>query len=80
MLFWLSPTHIFTAFCELNRDNRLEKYALKASRCSQQLHAIANPSEEDVALPNSSTTIRLLQTEHKATFDIIDGTKKQTKD
>jgi hypothetical protein len=40
-------------------------YALSDKRCSQQLHAIANPSDEEVALPSSSITIRLLhQTKH----------------
>lgn len=74
------------AFTKSNFVNRSqqekvkENYALKASRCSQQLHAIANPSEEDVALPNSSTTIRLLQTAHKATWDIINETNTHIKD
>jgi hypothetical protein len=35
-------------------------YAFSDNKCSQQLHAIANPSEEDVALPSSSITTRLL--------------------
>lgn len=35
-------------------------YALIDRRCSQQLHAIANPSDEEVALPNSSITTKLL--------------------
>jgi hypothetical protein len=40
-------------------------YALSDKRCSQQLHATANPSDEEVALPSSSITIRLLhQTKH----------------
>lgn len=59
------------------RRNVKENYAFKASRCSQQLQAIANPSEEDVALPNSSTTIKLLQTAHKALWDIIDEANTQ---
>lgn len=39
---------------------QLNAYALSDKRCSQQLHAIANPSEEEVALPSSSMTIKLL--------------------
>lgn len=39
----------------------IRNYALRERRCSQQLHAMANPSEEDVALPSSSMTIRLLE-------------------
>lgn len=35
-------------------------YALRESKCSQQLQAMAYPSADDVALPSSSTTIRLL--------------------
>lgn len=39
---------------------RKKGYALRDSKCSQQLHAIAKPSEEEVALPSSSITIKLL--------------------
>jgi hypothetical protein len=38
----------------------LATYALLDRRCSQQLHAIVNPSDEEVALPNSSITTKLL--------------------
>lgn len=41
-------------------ENWARGYAFSDKRYSQQLHAIANPSEEDVALPSSSITIRLL--------------------
>lgn len=40
---------------------------LSDKRCSQQLQAIANPSEEEVALPSSSMTIRLLFTKSETT-------------
>lgn len=46
-------------------------YAFTDSRYSQQLHAIANPSEEDVALPSSSITIRLLSQFNKILVEII---------
>jgi hypothetical protein len=36
-------------------------YALVDKRYSQQLHAIANPSDVEVPLPSSSMTTRLLQ-------------------
>jgi len=39
---------------------RSNNYAFSDKRCSQQLQAIANPSDEEVALPSSSITIRLL--------------------
>lgn len=42
---------------------QLNAYALSDRRYSQQLHAIANPSEEEVALPSSSMTIKLLHFE-----------------
>ena len=41
-------------------ENSEKNYALSDRRCSQQLHEIAKPSEEEVALPSSSTTIKLL--------------------
>ena len=41
-------------------ENSKMNYALSDRRCSQQLHEIAKPSEEEVALPSSSTTIKLL--------------------
>jgi len=43
-----------------NNKKRKKNYALSDKRCSQQLHAIANPSMDEVALPSSSITIRLL--------------------
>lgn len=48
-----------------------KSYAFSDNRYSQQLHAIANPSEEDVALPSSSITIRLLSQYNQILVEII---------
>lgn len=52
---------------------QLNAYALIDKRCSQQLHAIANPSEEEVALPSSSMTIKLLHFEALLRYETEGG-------
>lgn len=44
----------------IKKIKRSNNYAFRDKRCSQQLQATANPSDEEVALPSSSITIRLL--------------------
>lgn len=57
-----SFTYLLSTFQRSENEIKTQSnaYALSDNRCSQQLHAIANPSEEEVALPSSSMTIKLL--------------------
>lgn len=65
-----STKPIYTSSFDIFIVRRCNIYALRVSRCSQQLQAIANPSEEEVALPSSSITTRLLKSE-RPSYDNI---------
>jgi hypothetical protein len=54
--FQITP---YQYFPNINNRNTVT-YALRDNKCSQQLHAIAKPSTDDVARPSSSSKTKLL--------------------